>query len=114
MSISTSMAQRLFVASICVILLMSMLNAQVSVSGSMTGTVVDGSGAVIPGAAIKFYAQDQWKVSRRLTLSYGAHFSYMEFYRLRDGQHGLMFAFGAYNPANTPRLYVAGMVGGNA
>jgi hypothetical protein len=60
----------------------------------------------------EFYAQDQWKVSRKLTINYGARFSYMDFYRLRDGQHGSMFSFGAYNPANSPRQYVAALVGG--
>jgi hypothetical protein len=60
----------------------------------------------------EFYAQDQWKVGRNLTINYGARFSYMDFYRLRDGQHGSAFSFGAYNPANTPREYVAAVVGG--
>jgi hypothetical protein len=63
-------------------------------------------------AVHEFYAQDQWKVSRKLTINYGARFTDMAYYRLRDGQHGSMFSFGAYNAASSPRLYVAALAGG--
>ena len=39
----------------------------------------------------EFYAQDQWKATRRLTLTYGARFSNFTWYHLREDQVGSLW-----------------------
>lgn len=58
----------------------------------------------------EFYAQDQWKVTRKLTLNYGVRFSLARWYRLDSNNLGSMLVTSAYNRAQTPRQYVAGIV----
>ncbi len=60
----------------------------------------------------EFYAQDQWKASRRLTLTYGARFSSFDWYHLREDQVGSALALANYDPAKTPRQYVPAIVNG--
>src|SRR5215467_13487480 len=52
MSKKTWLAQLCLVALACICTLSTPLAAQVSVAGSISGTVLDTSGAVIPGAAV--------------------------------------------------------------
>src|SRR5262249_38322053 len=52
MSKKTWLAQLCLVALACICTLSTQLGAQVSVAGSISGTVLDTSGAVIPGAAV--------------------------------------------------------------
>lgn len=70
----------------------------------------------------EFYAQDQWKTTKRLTLTYGARFSYFSWYHLQDNhgrginddtiQNGSMLVLPNYNPAQTPKQYLPATVGG--
>jgi hypothetical protein len=60
----------------------------------------------------EFYAQDQWKATRKLTLSYGARFSSFDWYHLREDQVGSALALENYDPAKTPRQYVPAIVNG--
>ena len=52
----------------------------------------------------EWFAQDVWKASRKLTLTYGARFSWFTPYRLRTGV-GAALALERYNQARAPRLY---------
>ena len=54
----------------------------------------------------QWYAQDQWKVSRRLTLSYGMRFAYHSPFVQVDGLAS-NFDPAHFDPANAPQLYVA-------
>jgi hypothetical protein len=60
----------------------------------------------------EFYAQDQWKATRRLTLTYGARFSDFTWYHLREDQVGSALALDLYSAAKTPRQYVPAIVNG--
>jgi hypothetical protein len=52
----------------------------------------------------QWYAQDQWKVSRKLTLNYGMRFGYHSPFFQRDGQ-GSNFDLRLWNPARAVSLY---------
>lgn len=54
---------------------------------------------------IQWYAQDQWKVSRKLTLNYGMRFGYSSGQFQLDGQ-GSNFDPSRFDPAKAPLLYV--------
>jgi hypothetical protein len=58
----------------------------------------------------QWYAQDQWKVSRRLNVNYGMRFGYHSPFFQLDGQ-GSNFDPAKFNPANAPLLYHAYCVG---
>ena len=51
----------------------------------------------------EWFAQDSWKVSRRLTLEYGVRFSWATPYQYTNS-NGAEFALGLYNPAQAPQL----------
>ena len=59
----------------------------------------------------EFYVQDNWKVSRRLTLDYGVRFYHQG--PQNDTNHSFSnFSTVAYSRSAAPRLYVPGMSGG--
>ena len=53
----------------------------------------------------QWYAQDQWKVNRRLSLNYGVRWGYHSPFFQRDGQ-GSNFDLASFSLANAPLLYV--------
>ena len=62
---------------------------------------------------VEFYAQDNWRITKRLTLDLGLRFYHQT--PEVDKEAGNQFAYfspAAYNPANAPRLYVPALVGG--
>jgi hypothetical protein len=54
---------------------------------------------------VQWYGQDQWKINRKLTLTYGMRFGYHSPFHQLDGQ-GSNFDPKRYNPAAAPLLYV--------
>jgi hypothetical protein len=58
----------------------------------------------------QWYAQDQWKFSKRLTFSYGMRFGWHSPFFQVDGQ-GSNFDPSLYNPNNAPLLYLPYCVG---
>ncbi len=59
----------------------------------------------------QWYAQDEWRVNRRLTLNYGLRLGYHSPFFQVDGQ-GSNFDPRLYDPAKAPLLYVPFCVGG--
>ena len=59
---------------------------------------------------IEWYGQDSWKVTERLTLSYGSRFYWMQPQYDVNGQES-GFDASKFNPANAPRLYQRGLNG---
>ncbi len=57
---------------------------------------------------VEWYAQDIWKATRRLTLNYGARFSWLTPYRLRTGE-GAAFALERYDRSKAPTFYWPGL-----
>ena len=53
---------------------------------------------------LEWYAQDNWKITRKLTLDYGMRFSYDFPYTLDPGA-GVTFAPSRYTPSQVPALY---------
>lgn len=54
---------------------------------------------------VEWFAQDTWKVNRKLTLDYGVRFSwYNQMYPNNPGQQSVL-ALDRYNPSQAPRLY---------
>jgi carboxypeptidase family protein/TonB-dependent receptor-like protein len=57
---------------------------------------------------VEFFAQDNWRVSRRLTLDYGVRFYHLE--PQIDEYHSIStFKAQDYDPAKAPRLYFPGL-----
>lgn len=61
---------------------------------------------------LQWYAQDEWKFNRRLTVNYGMRWSYHTPFFQRDTQ-GANFDPSRYNPANAPLLYLPACVNSN-
>lgn len=61
---------------------------------------------------LQFYAQDEWKFNRRLTLNYGMRWSYHTPFFQRDTQ-GANFDPSLFNPAKAPLLYQPACVNTN-
>src|SRR5947208_7797529 len=61
---------------------------------------------------LQFYAQDEWKLNRRLTLNYGMRWSYHTPFFQRDTQ-GANFDPSLFNPARAPLLYLPACVNTN-
>ena len=55
---------------------------------------------------VQWYAADQWKVNRRLTLNYGMRFGYHSPFQQIDGQ-GSNFVPALFNPAQAVALYTS-------
>jgi hypothetical protein len=62
---------------------------------------------------VQWYAQDQWKVNRKLTLNYGMRFGYTSGQFQLDGQ-GSNFDPSRFDPAQAPLLYVGYCKGATA
>jgi hypothetical protein len=60
---------------------------------------------------IDFYAQDNWKVTNRMTLDYGLRFSHMQPTYDKELQ-GATFLLDRWDPSKTPMLYEPACVGG--
>ena len=60
---------------------------------------------------LQWYAQDEWKITRKLTVNYGMRFVYASPFFQRDGQ-GSNFDPSLYNPAKAPLLYLPVCVSG--
>ncbi len=60
----------------------------------------------------EWYAQDQWKATRKLTLTYGARFGSVTWFHVEAGELGSMLALSKYDRSQTPRQYVPAIVGG--
>ncbi len=61
---------------------------------------------------LQWYAQDEWKFNRRLTVNYGMRWSYHTPFFQRDTQ-GANFDPSLYNPAKAPLLYLPACVNTN-
>jgi hypothetical protein len=61
--------------------------------------------------ALQWYAQDNWQVSPRLSLNFGARFSYDIPQAITGGQ-GAVLHFNLYNPSSSPVLFQPVLVNG--
>ena len=61
---------------------------------------------------VEWYAQDQWKATKKLTLTYGARFSSVTWFHVEAGEIGSMLALAKYDRSQTPRQYFPSIVNG--
>ena len=59
----------------------------------------------------EWFGQDTWKVNRKLTLTYGARFTWFTPWKVNKGQ-GAEFVASRYDPTQVPPLYRPVLVGG--
>jgi hypothetical protein len=76
-------------------------------SDLVTNTVDDSNTA----KALQWYAQDNWQVSRRLSLNYGVRFSY-DIPQAITGGEGAVLHLNLFNPAAAPVLFQPVLVNG--
>lgn len=76
-------------------------------SNQVTNLVDDSNTA----KAMQWYAQDNWQVTKRLSINYGARFTYDIPQAITGGQ-GAQLNFSLYSPAAAPVLYQPVMVNG--
>jgi hypothetical protein len=60
---------------------------------------------------VEFYVQDNWRITKRLTLDLGLRF-YHQSPEVDNERQFAYFSAAAYNPATAPRYYVPAIVGG--
>ena len=57
-------------------------------------------------STLEFYAQDSWKVNRKLNLDYGVRFYSFTPWLLRERENGAAFSLQRFQTAKIPRLYL--------
>jgi hypothetical protein len=60
----------------------------------------------------EWFAQDSWKINRRLRLEYGARFAWYQQWYHNIGSKAAAFAFERYSPSKAPLLFKPATVGG--
>ena len=87
------------------------LNTGYAYANAMTGTYTQYSEASthprydLRMTMLQWFAQDTWKVTRRLTIDYGMRFGWAANYHQADGI-AANFQLNGYNPAQIPKMYV--------
>jgi hypothetical protein len=66
---------------------------------------------LMANTVLEWFGQDTWKVNRKLTLTYGARFSWFTPWKVHKGE-GAEFVLDRYDPGAVPPLYYPVLVGG--